>query len=155
MTDDIPRNQSNDLVVVGSSAGGGALSTLVSTLHKNFPAPVVLAQHLDPQRRSQLEELQARNEELQTTNDELSARTLEMQELMKQHRLEQLQISHLLERFPHYAMVVNAEELTIMGVNPTYQQIFGARDITGLPISEVFTGQEVDQLIKLLKSAAA
>jgi hypothetical protein len=29
-----------DLVVVGSSAGGvGALSTLVSTLPKNFPAP--------------------------------------------------------------------------------------------------------------------
>src|SRR5688572_30424379 len=48
-------NQIKDLVVVGSSAGGvGALSTLVSTLHKNFPAPVVLAQHLDPQRPSHL-----------------------------------------------------------------------------------------------------
>src|SRR5688572_32022126 len=45
----------NDLVVVGASAGGvGALSTLVSTLDKSFPAPVVLAQHLDPQRPSQL-----------------------------------------------------------------------------------------------------
>lgn len=45
----------NDLVVVGSSAGGvGALSTLVSTLNKTFPAPIVLAQHLDPQRPSQL-----------------------------------------------------------------------------------------------------
>ena len=45
----------DDLVVVGSSAGGiGALSVLVSTLHKAFPAPVVLAQHLDPQRPSQL-----------------------------------------------------------------------------------------------------
>ena len=44
-----------DLVVVGSSAGGvGALSTLVSTLNKAFPAPVVLAQHLDPQRPSHL-----------------------------------------------------------------------------------------------------
>ena len=44
-----------DLVVVGSSAGGiGALSTLVSTLTKDFPAPIVLAQHLDPQRRSHL-----------------------------------------------------------------------------------------------------
>ena len=44
-----------DLVVVGASAGGiGALSTLVSTLDKRFPAPVVLAQHLDPQRPSQL-----------------------------------------------------------------------------------------------------
>jgi two-component system CheB/CheR fusion protein len=31
-----------------------ALSTLVSTLHKNFPAPIVLAQHLDPQRPSHL-----------------------------------------------------------------------------------------------------
>jgi len=34
----------NDLVVVGSSAGGvGALSVLVSTLRKDFPAPIVLA----------------------------------------------------------------------------------------------------------------
>jgi two-component system, chemotaxis family, CheB/CheR fusion protein len=40
---------------VGSSAGGiGALSTLVSTLNKSFPAPIVLAQHLDPQRPSNL-----------------------------------------------------------------------------------------------------
>src|SRR5215510_10424775 len=45
----------DDLVVVGSSAGGvGALSTLVSTLHKSFPAPIVIAQHLDPQRPSHL-----------------------------------------------------------------------------------------------------
>ena len=48
-------SRSDDLVVVGSSAGGvGALSTLVSTLNKSFPAPIVLAQHLDPQRPSQL-----------------------------------------------------------------------------------------------------
>lgn len=47
--------QKGDLVVIGSSAGGvGALSTLVGTLNKNFPAPVVLAQHLDPQRQSNL-----------------------------------------------------------------------------------------------------
>ncbi len=46
---------SADLVVVGSSAGGvGALSTLVSTLNKDFPAPIVIAQHLDPQRPSHL-----------------------------------------------------------------------------------------------------
>src|SRR5215470_15991897 len=52
---DKTRNQNHDLVVVGSSAGGvGALSTLVSTLTKNFPAPVVIAQHLDPQRPSHL-----------------------------------------------------------------------------------------------------
>ena len=52
---DSPKNSNHDLVVVGSSAGGvGALTTLVSTLDKNFPAPIVLAQHLDPQRPSHL-----------------------------------------------------------------------------------------------------
>src|ERR1044072_3120585 len=55
MTDDNSENGNSDLVVVGSSAGGvTALTTLVSTLPKDFPAPVVLAQHLDPQRPSQL-----------------------------------------------------------------------------------------------------
>jgi two-component system CheB/CheR fusion protein len=43
------------LVVVGSSAGGiEALGVLVSGLSERFPAPVVLAQHLDPTRPSQL-----------------------------------------------------------------------------------------------------
>src|SRR5215510_661283 len=57
MTDDSlkPDTNHDDLVVVGSSAGGvGALSTLVSTLNKSFPAPIVIAQHLDPQRPSHL-----------------------------------------------------------------------------------------------------
>ncbi len=45
-----------DLVVVGSSAGGiEALSILVSTLPANFSAPIVLAQHLDPNRPSSLD----------------------------------------------------------------------------------------------------
>jgi two-component system CheB/CheR fusion protein len=53
------------LVVVGASAGGiEALSTLVSTLRSDFPAPVVLAQHLDPQRRSHLESILQRRTEL-------------------------------------------------------------------------------------------
>ena len=48
-------DSNDDLVVVGSSAGGvGALSMLVGTLPKSFPAPVVIAQHLDPQRISHL-----------------------------------------------------------------------------------------------------
>ena len=52
------KSDGNDLVVVGSSAGGiGALSTLVSTLPKDFSAPIVLAQHLDPQRPSHLGEI--------------------------------------------------------------------------------------------------
>jgi two-component system CheB/CheR fusion protein len=49
------KTHNGDLVVVGSSAGGvSALTVLVSTLDKAFPAPVVLAQHLDPQRPSHL-----------------------------------------------------------------------------------------------------
>jgi two-component system, chemotaxis family, CheB/CheR fusion protein len=45
-----------DLVVVGSSAGGiEALSILVSKLPTDFPAPIVLAQHLDPTRPSSLD----------------------------------------------------------------------------------------------------
>src|SRR6185295_16671547 len=57
MTNDSDKSESNyeDLVVVGSSAGGVvALSTLVGTLNKSFPAPIVIAQHLDPQRPSHL-----------------------------------------------------------------------------------------------------
>ena len=49
------------LVVVGSSAGGiGALSKLVSTLPEDFPAPVVIAQHLDPERESHLQSILSR-----------------------------------------------------------------------------------------------
>lgn len=50
-----------DLVVIGSSAGGiEALARLVSTLPASFPAPIVLAQHLDPSRPSKLTEILAR-----------------------------------------------------------------------------------------------
>lgn len=46
------------MVVIGSSAGGiEALSTLVQTLPSDLPAPVVLAQHLDPSRESRLGEI--------------------------------------------------------------------------------------------------
>lgn len=99
------------------------------------------------------EELQATNEELQTTNDELTARTVELQELNKTHRLEQLQLSQLLERFPDYVMVVNPEDLTIHRVNPGYDQLLAGRAAAGLPINEVFTGRDLDHLIKLLKRA--
>src|SRR5438874_11206697 len=54
-----------DLVVVGSSAGGvEALSVLVSTLPSDFPAPVVLAQHLDPSRPSSLDAILKRRTKL-------------------------------------------------------------------------------------------
>jgi len=58
----------SQLVVVGSSAGGiEALSTLVSTLPTppaRFPAPIVIAQHLDPIRPSNLGEILARRSAL-------------------------------------------------------------------------------------------
>src|SRR5437588_2256832 len=45
----------SQLVVIGASAGGiEALSTLVSTLPRDFPAPIVIAQHLDPAHPSHL-----------------------------------------------------------------------------------------------------
>jgi two-component system CheB/CheR fusion protein len=48
------------LVVVGASAGGvEALLALVASLPADFPAPIVLAQHLDPRRPSQLASLLA------------------------------------------------------------------------------------------------
>ncbi|WP_437751184.1 CheR family methyltransferase [Sorangium sp. So ce1389] len=53
------------LVVVGCSAGGiEALSTLVSTLRPPFPAPLVIAQHLDPRRESHLGDVLRRRSEL-------------------------------------------------------------------------------------------
>lgn len=54
--DGAPRDQSDSqLVVVGSSAGGiEALTTLVASLPEDFPAAMILAQHLDPTRPSHL-----------------------------------------------------------------------------------------------------
>jgi chemotaxis response regulator CheB len=55
-------NSFTHLVVVGSSAGGmGALSGLVSSLPDDFDA---LAQHLDPNRESHLQEILARKSPL-------------------------------------------------------------------------------------------
>ncbi len=99
------------------------------------------------------EELQATNEELQTTNDELSARTIELQELTKHHRMEQLQLSALLERFPHFVMVLNAEDLTIQAVNPAYENVLDGRNVTGLTLPEIFSGKQVNELINVLKAA--
>jgi two-component system CheB/CheR fusion protein len=60
-----PSSSFSHLVVVGSSAGGiEALSTLVSTLPAEFPAPMVIAQHLDPRRTSRLGEILARHSTL-------------------------------------------------------------------------------------------
>jgi two-component system CheB/CheR fusion protein len=100
------------------------------------------------------EELQATNEELQTTNDELTSRTAELQEVARQQKIEQLQVSVLLERFPHFVMVLNADNLAIQAVNPAYKQLFSGREVIGLTIPDVFTGSELDKLIELLHTAS-
>ena len=54
-----------NLVVVGSSAGGiEALGVLVNSLASDFPAPLVLAQHLDPRRPSHLASILERRSKL-------------------------------------------------------------------------------------------
>jgi two-component system CheB/CheR fusion protein len=100
------------------------------------------------------EELQASNEELQTTNDELTARTLELQELTSHHQEAQFQLSSLLERFPHYVMILDGDDLTIKTINPGYRELLGDRNVIDLPLGEVFSGTDVERLIKLLKKAA-
>lgn len=53
------------LVIVGSSAGGiEALSRLVATLPADFPAPIIIAQHLDPNHISHLGDILARRTSL-------------------------------------------------------------------------------------------
>ena len=50
------------LVVIGSSAGGiEALRTVLSGLPADFPAPVIVAQHLDPDRPSRLADVLSRS----------------------------------------------------------------------------------------------
>jgi len=84
----------------------------------------------------------------------LSALTIELQDVTKLHRAEQLQLSSLLERFPHYVMVLDADDLTILAINPPYKQLLGSRDVKGLPMSDVFGGKNVNDLIKILRRAA-
>jgi two-component system, chemotaxis family, CheB/CheR fusion protein len=100
------------------------------------------------------EELQATNEELQTTNDELTARTVELHHLTKESTEEQFQLSELLERFPYYVMVVNAEDLTIQAINPGYALLLGKREIIGLPLTEFFSGKDLPKLTDALREVA-
>jgi len=79
---------------------------------------------------------------------------VELQELARQRRVEQVQLSEMLERFPHYVMVLNAKDLTIEAVNAAYKHLLGSREVKGLPMTEIFSGKEIDELIKSLKTAA-
>lgn len=71
-SDAVNRQELPGLVVVGSSAGGiDAVLTLVGSLPAEFPAPVVIAQHIDPHRPSRLNELLSNRTSLdvRTTSD--------------------------------------------------------------------------------------
>ena len=58
-------NTISHLVVIGASAGGiEALTRLVSTLPEDLSAPIVIAQHLDPERASHLEQILSRSSTL-------------------------------------------------------------------------------------------
>ena len=99
------------------------------------------------------EEMQATNEELQTTNDELTARTIELHHLMRENSEEQYQLSELLERFPYYVVVVNARDLTILAVNPGYALLLGKREVIGQPLTEFFSGDDLEALLEVLTEA--
>ena len=99
------------------------------------------------------EELETNNEELQATNDELTARTMELHHLMRENTDEQYQLSELLERFPYYVIVVNARDFTILAVNPGYALLLGKHDVIGQPLTEFFSGDDLDALMGVLKEA--
>ena len=59
----------SQIVVVGASAGGiDALGILVGGLDQSFPAPLVIAQHLDPRRPSHLPDILSRRTTMQVRN---------------------------------------------------------------------------------------
>lgn len=75
MTEAQPIQGPHDLVVVGSSAGGvEALSILTSSLPADFPAPIVIAQHVDPNRPSNLPAILERGTRLKVVVVENSAK---------------------------------------------------------------------------------
>ena len=51
-------------------------------------------------------------------------------------------------------MILDKKTLTIQTINPGYVQSLAGREVVGLPLGEVFTGQDLDQLLKLLKVTA-
>ena len=100
------------------------------------------------------EELQATNEELQTTNDELTARTMELQVFTRQNQETQYYLSAMLERFPHYVMILDKNTLTVETINPGYREKLAGREVIGQPLREVFSGPDLDQLVKLVSATA-
>jgi two-component system CheB/CheR fusion protein len=122
--------------------------------NEEFEATIEELQATNEELETNNEELQATNEELQTTNDELSARTAELQDLTRQYTVDQQQLSALMERFPHYVMILDADELTVLTVNPGYKQLLAGRNVNGQSIDHVFGGDDLDQLIDFVRKSA-
>ena len=60
-----PPQEAFDLVAIAASAGGlNALSEVLSNLPDNFPATIVVVQHLDPRHRSLMAEILSRRTSL-------------------------------------------------------------------------------------------
>lgn len=55
--------------------------------------------------------------------------------------------------FSGWCSSINETRWTIESVNPAYEQLPAGRDINGLRISEVFGDKNVDELIRVLKTA--
>lgn len=50
-------------------------------------------------------------------------------------------------------MVLNADDLKIQAVNSGYKEVFAGREVKGLAITDAFSGKDLDQLLKLIKTA--
>ena len=77
-----------------------------------------------------------------------------MHHLTRERTEEQFRLSELLERFPYYVMVVSSHDLTILAVNPGYALLLGKRDVIGQPLTEFFSGVDLERLIEILGEAA-
>ncbi len=78
---------------------------------------------------------------------------MELHHLMREKTDEQYQLSELLERFPYYVIVVNAGDFTILAVNPGYALLLGKHDVIGQPLTEFFSGDDLDALMEVLQEA--
>lgn len=76
---------------------------------------------------------------------------MELHQVTRENTAEQFHLSELLERFRYYVMVVDAAELTIRAVNPGYALLLGKRDVIGRPVTEFFSGDDLDKLVEVLR----
>jgi two-component system, chemotaxis family, CheB/CheR fusion protein len=94
-----PDGADNQLVVIGASAGGvEALLALIERLPAGFPAPIVIAQHLDPRQPSQLNSLL-------TAHAKLPIRTVTGQETLQPGTVYVVPADRDVEIRDHHVMV--------------------------------------------------